>query len=269
MAAQLAAALGARISGFDAAEAQLDIAKERVPTGAFRMADLESVPFATGSFDVVAGFNSFQFAGDPVRALGETRRVARPGGKVVVMTWGKPEGMAAAAIVSSLRALLPPPPPGAPGPFALSDEAGLRAFAEGAGLTAEAVVDVDSPRFYPDESTALRGIGSSGVAARAIALSGRDAVDAAHRAALAPFRRGRRADPDRGNLSFSGGAGLIARLADRKTGYLPIIAARALRAVACAASAAPRLSRVEPSTARLSSGNRAGVGPAGPGGQST
>ena len=97
--------------------------------------------------------------------------------------------MEAASIVMSLRPLLPPPPPGAPGPFALSDESRLRAFAEGAGLTPEDVIDVDSPWSYPDESTALRGIGASGVAARAIALAGCDAVDAAHRAALAPFRR--------------------------------------------------------------------------------
>lgn len=160
-----------------------------MPAGDFRTADLESVPFADAAFDVVTGFNSFQFAGDLLRALTEARRVTRPGGKVVVMTWGQPEGMEAAAIVSSLRPLLPAPPPGAPGPFALSDEAKLRAFAEAAGLTPQAVVDVDSPWFYPDEATALRGLGSSGVAARAIALSGRAAVDAAHSAALAPFRQ--------------------------------------------------------------------------------
>ena len=152
------------------------------------MADLEAVPFDAGSFDVVTGFNSFQFAADPVRALAEARRVAVPGGRVVVMTWGRPEGMAAAAIVGALRPLLPPPPPGAPGPFALSDEVKLRDFALAAGPSPEAVVDVDSPWYYPDAATALRGLGSSGVAARAAGLSGRAAVDAAHLAAIAPFR---------------------------------------------------------------------------------
>ena len=189
MAAGIAASRGAKVSGFDAADALLAIARERVPEGDFRVADLESVPFDDASFDVVTGFNSFQFAADPVRALAEARRVTRPGGMVVVMTWGRPEGMEAAAIVASLRPLLPPPPPGAPGPFALSEESKLRAFAEAAGLTAEAVIDVDSPWSYPDETTALRGLASSGVAARAAALSSAEAVDAAHRAALAPFRR--------------------------------------------------------------------------------
>lgn len=189
MAAQIAATRGAHVSGFDAAEALLAIARERVPDGEFRLADLEDVPFDDASFDVVTGFNSFQFAGDPVRALSEARRIVRPDGKVVIMTWGRPEGMEAAAIVAALRPLLPPPPPGAPGPFALSDEAKLREFAEAAGLKPDVVVDVDSPWAYPDEATALRGLGSSGVAARAAGLAGRDAVDAAHRLAMAPFRQ--------------------------------------------------------------------------------
>lgn len=189
MAAGIAATRGARVSGFDAAEALLEIARERVPEGRFKVADLEEVPFDDACFDVVTGFNSFQFAANPVRALEQARRVVRPGGKVVVMTWGPPEGMEAAAIVASLRSLLPAPPSGAPGPFALSDETKLRGFAESAGLTAEVVVDVDSPWRYPDEPTALRGLASSGVAARARAMAGAEAVDAAHRAALAPFRQ--------------------------------------------------------------------------------
>ncbi len=189
MAAALAAARGARVAGFDAAGALLEIARERTPQGDFRLADLEDVPFAEGSFDVVTGFNAFQFAADPVRALAEARRVARPGGAVVVMTWGDPEGMEAAAIVGALRPLLPVPPPGAPGPFALSDEGRLRGLAQAAGLVPERVVDVDSPWSYPDAATALRGLGSSGVAARARALAGAGAVDAAHAAALAPFHQ--------------------------------------------------------------------------------
>lgn len=189
MAAMLAAEAGARVAGFDAAEALLAIARRRVPEGDFRQADLEDVPHDDASFDVVTGFNAFQFAADPTRALAEARRVTRPGGRVVVMTGGDPEGMEAAAIVGALRPLLPPPPPGAPGPFALSDRARLAGFAEAAGMAVEEIVDVDSPWFYPDQRTALRGLGSSGVAARARGLAGAEAVDAAHRAAIAPFRQ--------------------------------------------------------------------------------
>lgn len=81
------------------------------------MGDLKDLPFADATFDVVTGFNAFQFAGNPVRALTEARRVTKPGGIVAVMTWGRPEGMEATSIVAALRPLLPAPPPGAPGPL--------------------------------------------------------------------------------------------------------------------------------------------------------
>jgi len=145
------------------------------------------LPFDDATFDVVTGFNSFQYAANPAVALGEARRVTKAEGVIVIMTWGVPEGMQAAALVAALRPLLPPPPPGAPGPFALSDDATLRAFAASAGLTPIEVFDVDSPWAYPDETTAVRGLNSSGVSTRAMENSSEAAVSEAHREALAPF----------------------------------------------------------------------------------
>jgi len=187
MAAALAADRGAQVTGIDASDSLLQIARDRVPQGAFQTGDLEDLPFGDDSFDVVVGFNSFQYAGNPGAALAQARRVTAPSGTVVIMTWGEPDGMEAAAIVGALKPLLPPPPPGAPGPFALSDEARLRAFAAEAGLTPLEVVDVSSPWEYESEALAIRGIGSSGVAAKAMDASGEAAVNAAHAAAIAPF----------------------------------------------------------------------------------
>lgn len=90
MAAQIAAASGMQVSGIDAAEALLKIARRRTPEGDFRRGDLEDLPFDDRSFDLVTGFNSFQYAGNPVVALAEARRVTRPGGAVVIMTWAIP-----------------------------------------------------------------------------------------------------------------------------------------------------------------------------------
>ncbi|MGH6973775.1 MAG: class I SAM-dependent methyltransferase [Stellaceae bacterium] len=189
MAVQIAAARGAQVSGFDAAEGLLAIARERTPNGDFGIGDLESLPYAERSFDAVTGFNSFQFAGNPLRALGEARRVVAPAGMLAIVTWGEPEGMEAAAVVGALRPLMPPPPPNAPGPFALSQEAALRLFAADAKLNPIEVFDVDTPFFYADQATALRGLNSSGVAARAIENSSLEAVTAAHVRAIAPFRQ--------------------------------------------------------------------------------
>jgi len=101
------------------------------------------------------------------------------------VTWGTPDGMEVAA----LKPLLPPPPPGTPGPFALSDQAVLLEFAKDGGLTPVDVFDVDCPWHYPNEKTALRGLLSSGVAAKAMELAGEQAVSDAFRAALSPFKQ--------------------------------------------------------------------------------
>ena len=187
MAAQMAAERGAQVSGLDSADNLLDIARTRVPHGDFRMGRLEDLPYADASFEVVTGFNSFQYAASPVGALTEAKRVTRPGGKVLIMTWGSPDGMEAASLVAALRPLLPPPPPGAPGPFALSDESALREFSMKASLEPVELFDVECPWRYSGLEEALKGLRSSGVAARAIASSSAESVDEAHAKALAPF----------------------------------------------------------------------------------
>src|SRR5580692_4590908 len=189
MAARMAQERGAKVSGLDASEPLLAIARERVPAGQFIAGDLEELPFADATFDAVMGFNSFQYAGDSTAALRDARRVTKPGGVVAIVTWGPPEGMPAAALVAALRPLLPPPPPGAPGPFALSNEEALRGFADSAGLKPESVFDVQSPFQYASLDDGVRGLGSSGVAARARNASSDEAVDRAHTEALGAFRQ--------------------------------------------------------------------------------
>lgn len=176
MAAQIAAERGALVSGIDAAEVLLTIARTRVPVGDFRLGELEELPFPDSAFDLVTGFNAFQYAANPGAALAETRSVTKADSCVVIVTWGKPEGMEAASLIGALKPLLPPPPPDAPGPFALSDEAALRAFAAGAGLDPVDVFDVESPWHYADLDTALRGLNSGGVAVRAAENSSQEQV---------------------------------------------------------------------------------------------
>lgn len=117
LAAQIAAERGASVSGLDASDSLLSIARTRAPNGDFYLGELESLPFEDGAFDLVTGFNSFQYAGNPSIALSEAKRVAKAGASVVIMTWGTPGGMEAASLVAALKPLLPPPPPGAPGPL--------------------------------------------------------------------------------------------------------------------------------------------------------
>jgi ubiquinone/menaquinone biosynthesis C-methylase UbiE len=48
-------------------------------------ADAQRLPFADGSFDVVAGSLIFCSVTDPVLGLGEARRALKPGGKLVLL----------------------------------------------------------------------------------------------------------------------------------------------------------------------------------------
>lgn len=184
---RLAADLGADVTGLDAAKAQLKIAFTRTPTGSFHEGDLENLPFQDASFDVVTGINAFQYAGNPVAALSEARRVLHPNGRIAVVVWGEPEGMEAARLIAALKPLMPPPPPGAPGPFALSAEEAMRDFARQAGLQPLDIQDIDSPFIYQDLETGVRGLCSAGVSVKAMENAGVEAVEEAYRDVLKEY----------------------------------------------------------------------------------
>ncbi|HMN82984.1 MAG TPA: class I SAM-dependent methyltransferase [Burkholderiaceae bacterium] len=189
LALQVAKRRGARITGLDASAALLAVARERVPDADLRQTDLQQLPFAAHAFDRVSGFNAFQYAADPAAALAEAGRVCRPGGGILIATWGPPDRMEAASLIAALKPLLPPAPPGAPGPFALSDEPTLRNLAQSAGLAPGDCFDVATRWSFDTLELACRALKSAGVAARAVDHSGEAAVDAAHAAAWAPFRQ--------------------------------------------------------------------------------
>lgn len=187
--AQLATAAGANVVGLDAARELIEIAAERSPRATFHTGEIQDLPFADGSFDLVTGFNSFQYAASPAAALAEARRVLRPGGRTIVMIWGAAEECEASIYLAALGRLQPPPPPGAPGPFAISQPGVLEALLLEAGLTPERRRVVASPWRYVDLESALRGLLSPGPARRAAENSGEEAVGAAVIEAITPFRR--------------------------------------------------------------------------------
>src|SRR5919202_1964599 len=74
VAAAAAHGRGAAVAGIDAALPLIELARERLPGAEFRVGELEALPYEDSAFDVVTGFNSFQYAADPragaVRAVG-------------------------------------------------------------------------------------------------------------------------------------------------------------------------------------------------------
>jgi len=185
---RLAADAGAAVTGIDAAEPLVEIARARVPAGRFDVGDVQYLPYDDGVFDVVVGVNSFQYAADPVAALGEARRVAKPGATVLAVVWGREERTEFVAVLRALRPLLPPAPAGAPGPFALSYPGALEELVAKSGLTPAGDGYFDATFAYPDEAAMLKGNLAAGPAVLAARTSGDGAVAAALVDALAPFR---------------------------------------------------------------------------------
>ncbi|GAC1348588.1 MAG: class I SAM-dependent methyltransferase [Ktedonobacteraceae bacterium] len=188
LAVQLAAELGAHVTGMDASAALIEIARQRVPGGDFRVGEMEELPYPDHTFEVVSGFNSFQYAASPVNALQQARRVTKPGGRVAMVAWGRAQDCEHAATLAAVGACLPPPPPGAEGPFALSEPGRIEALMEQAGLTPVESGEVPCPFEYPDDETAWRAIGSAGPVVRAIRFAGEAKVKQAVLDSLLPYK---------------------------------------------------------------------------------
>lgn len=188
VATQVAIEHGARASGIDPAEGLITIATERVPEGEFRVGEIEDLPYSDGSFDLVSTFNVLQFLSQPAAALGEARRVCRPGGTVAVAVPGPPAELELAAMIMAVKAFIPEPPAGAPGLFDLSHEARLKEVMDAGGLQVERVEKVPVDFHYPDLESAQRAILSAGPAVMAIQSSGEKRVREAVSRALEAFK---------------------------------------------------------------------------------
>lgn len=180
---RIAADRGATVCGLDATPPFVEIARQRVPGGDFRVGDMEALPWADDSFDVVTGFNSFFIAGEMVNALREARRVARPGAGVAMTVFGRPERCQSGTVFAALRQFMPAPAAGAAvddGP-GLHVEGVLESRAAEAGLSPHEAGYLQFTEEYPDLETMLRGY----MAAPPFVRAARAAGEAAVRAALA------------------------------------------------------------------------------------
>ncbi len=179
---------GAQVIGVDAAPGLLQVARDRNPDNNFLEEDLEALPFADNSFDVVTGFNSFQYAGDFTRALAEARRVLKPKGRLVIGIWDKPEFSEATEVLKAIGTLLPPPPPGTPGPFALSEDGRMESIIENIGLKLLYKSKVECPILYEKLSDGVKSFMGTGPAAAACNVNEERRVKDTIAFALQPYK---------------------------------------------------------------------------------
>lgn len=183
----MAISTGAQVIGVDAAPGLLEVAKERNPHNNFMEEDLEALPFASDSFDVVAGFNSFQYAGNFANALAEAKRVLKDGGRVVIGIWDLPGYSDATNILKAIGSLLPPPPAGTPGPFALSEDGKIESICNGLGLKMVYKTKVACPFLYYSAEDAVKSFMGTGPAAAALNHANEKTIQRAIVNAIQPY----------------------------------------------------------------------------------
>ncbi|MGE5345839.1 MAG: ubiquinone/menaquinone biosynthesis methyltransferase [Acidithiobacillales bacterium] len=90
----------ARVTGADFTLPMLGVAMRRKAArghcGQFVQADALRLPFRRGAFDAITIGYGLRNVADPERALAEMRRVLAPGGRLVVLDFGKPSSRLAA-----------------------------------------------------------------------------------------------------------------------------------------------------------------------------
>jgi demethylmenaquinone methyltransferase/2-methoxy-6-polyprenyl-1,4-benzoquinol methylase len=102
----------AKVTGADFTLPMLAVARRRAAAAGSRsrfvQADALALPFAAASFEVVTISYGLRNIADIERALAEMRRVLAPGGRAVVLDFGKPDNAVAGAIYRRvLRTMMP------------------------------------------------------------------------------------------------------------------------------------------------------------------
>ncbi|HEU5267154.1 MAG TPA: methyltransferase domain-containing protein [Jatrophihabitans sp.] len=116
--------------------------------------DACDIPLPDASVDVVVFRMGLMLIPTPEVALGEIRRVLRPGGRLGVAVWGTAPAnpwMTSVGMAAMMHGLVQGGPPMGPGgPFSLADPDRLATLVRDAGFSDVSVTAVESSRLYAD-----------------------------------------------------------------------------------------------------------------------
>ena len=194
--------LGAACIGVDLSPGMIALARSSHPDIDFRVAEVEHLPFAEGSFDaIVCNFGLGHFPW-PEAAVAECRRTLKVGGRVAFSWWDQPDKQRIQGLfreaIAEVGIAPPPDVPAGHSNLRFSDTAEFRKLLVGAGLDDVRVEDHGTTYAIADVDTLWRGgLGSFAVTASAIVVQ-----DAATQAAI-------RASLERRAAAYRTPAGLV------------------------------------------------------------
>ena len=139
-----------RVISSDRSPAMVEVARRRAAELGLRnvehrVLDAEELDLPDDSVDGVICRFAYMLMADPARALAETRRVLRPGGRLVFAVWREGERnpwVSTAGRMFVARGLVPPPDPRAPGMFTLASDERIRELLSSAGFNARLIEDI-------------------------------------------------------------------------------------------------------------------------------
>jgi SAM-dependent methyltransferase len=154
LAAELVAPMGGVIIS-DQAEAMLEGARARaaalgLSNVEFQVLNAEWIDLPLASVDAVLCRWGYMLMADPATALGETRRVLRPGGRAALAVWDSVEHNPWALLPGAelIERGLSTPQPGVPGPFALGSAEAVAGLLEEAGFAEVRVESLELTRSH-------------------------------------------------------------------------------------------------------------------------
>jgi SAM-dependent methyltransferase len=119
--------------------------------------DASSLDFPPATFDAAVSRWGIIFEPDAEAAAGRIRSFLKPGARIAISSWGKPDQVPFLSIpmrTTMERLDVPPPPPGTPGPLSRPTPAAIGGLLEGGGFSEVAVeqdqvtYEFDSPQRF-------------------------------------------------------------------------------------------------------------------------
>jgi SAM-dependent methyltransferase len=144
LAAAAAVSPGGTVTAIDISPRMIGVASRRAAEVGlnnldFREMDTDALDFPDETFDAVTCVCTLMFSPEPERAIGEIRRVLKPGGRFGIVVWDEPSlnpfSIVLLSVMSAFVALPPLPGADAPGPFRFAATETLESVLQSGGFS--------------------------------------------------------------------------------------------------------------------------------------